>query len=220
MSAIRVLIVEDNEIFGRGLKDWLSRVGDVEVIAAVQTSEDAISIAAETAPEVILMDLQLKDDVGGIETTRRILASQPDARVLVLTMYQDDAHVRDAISAGARGYALKDSGPGNILRAIRAVHQNQFIFDPEVAGFVVAAAAMSEPQRAFTTLTDREYQILDRLARGYDTAQIARNMHIDPKTVQNNVSSILKKLGARDRAQAVVMAKDAGMAPRWSGPLA
>jgi DNA-binding NarL/FixJ family response regulator len=129
-------------------------------------------------------------------------------------MYSDDAHLRDAIRAGARGYLLKDADPDAIVRAILAVHQGQLIFDPGIAGHVLAATATPESARAFPSLTEREYEILDRIARGLRNDAIAARMGISLKTVQNNVSSILLKLGATDRAQAVALARDAGLGNR------
>jgi DNA-binding NarL/FixJ family response regulator len=134
--------------------------------------------------------------------------------VLVLTMHSDDAHLRHALQAGARGYLLKDAEPDAIIRAILAVNEGQAIFDQGIAARVIAATGTQEPERPFPVLTDREYEILDRLARGLRNDAISARMGISIKTVQNNVSTILLKLGAADRAQAVAIARDAGMGRR------
>jgi DNA-binding NarL/FixJ family response regulator len=210
MSPVRVLVVDDHIIFREGLRALLSRIDSIDVVAEAGTTKGAITAAADSHPDVILMDLHLPDG-GGIEATAAILANQPDIAVLVLTMHSDDRHLRDAIRAGARGYLLKDADPDSIIRAVRAVHQRQLIFDPGIAAHVLTAAATPESSRAFPSLTDREYQILDRLARGLRNEAIAARMGISLKTVQNNVSSILLKLGAVDRAQAVALARDEGL---------
>ena len=134
--------------------------------------------------------------------------------MLVLTMHSDDAHLRHALHAGARGYLLKDAEPDSIIRAIVAVNEGQAIFDRGIAPRVIAATGTPRLERPFPVLTDREYEILDRLARGLRNDAISARMGISMKTVQNNVSTILLKLGAADRAQAVALARDAGMGRR------
>lgn len=207
MSELRVLVVDDHVVFREGLRALLSRIDSIEVVSEAGSTQEAITRAAESEPDVVLMDLHLPGG-GGVEAIAGILATRPDTAVLVLTMHSDDRHLREAIQAGARGYLLKDSAPEGIVRAILAVHQGQLIFDPGIATHVLTAAGTQEGARAFPTLTDREYAILDRLARGLQNEAIAARMGISLKTVQNNVSSILLKLGARDRAQAVAMARD------------
>jgi len=158
----------------------------------------------------VLMDLHLPGG-GGELATRTIAGANPEVAVLVLTMHSDDAHLRYALHAGARGYLLKDADPDAIIRAIVAVSEGQAIFDPGIAAQVIAATGAPQTERPFPVLTEREHEILDRLARGLANDAIAARMGISIKTVQNNVSTILLKLGATDRAQAVAMARDAGM---------
>jgi DNA-binding NarL/FixJ family response regulator len=213
MTPIRILIVDDHIVFREGLRALLSRVDTIEIVAEAADTQEAITTAVESAPDVILMDLHLPGG-GGVEATARILADQPGIAVLVLSMHSDDAHLREAIGAGARGYLLKDAAPDAIVRAILAVHQGQVIFDPGIARHVLAATATPESARAFPSLTEREYEILDRIGRGLRNDAIAARMGISVKTVQNNVSSILLKLGATDRAQAVALARDAGLGKR------
>jgi DNA-binding NarL/FixJ family response regulator len=159
------------------------------------------------------MDLNLPGGGGEVATTE-ILAAHPEVAVLVLTMHSDDAHLRHALNAGARGYLLKDAEPNAIVRAVLAVNEGQAIFDRGIAAQVIAATGTLQADRPFPVLTDREFEILDRLARGLRNDAISARMGISMKTVQNNVSSILLKLGAADRAQAVAIARDAGMGRR------
>jgi DNA-binding NarL/FixJ family response regulator len=210
MSNLRILIVDDHIVFREGLRALLSRIEGMDVIAEAGTTDEAITAARESHPDVILMDLNLPDR-GGVEATATILTNQPDIAVLVLTSHFGDKYLRDAVRAGARGYLLKDADPDSIVRAILAVNQGQVIFDPGIASQVLTATATPEEPRAFPTLTDREYEVLDRLARGIRNEAIAARLGISLKTVQNNVSSILLKLDAVDRAQAVAIARDAGL---------
>ena len=169
------------------------------------------------------MDLNLPGGGGEVATTT-ILAAHPEVAVLVLTMHSDDTHLRHALHAGARGYLLKDAEPDAIIRAIVAVNEGQAIFDPGIAARVIAATGTPDAERPFPVLTEREYEILDRLARGLPNNAISARMGISIKTVQNNVSTILLKLGAADRAQAVALARDAEWAavpnPAKPAPLA
>ena len=213
MTVTTVLIVDDHLVFREGLRALLARVDAIEVIGEAATTDDAISTAAQLRPDVVLMDLNLPGP-GGVEATATIPADRPDAAILALTMHADDAHLRAALRAGARGYLLKDAEPDAIVRAILAVNEGQAIFDPGIANQVLTAAAAQDGDRPFPGLTEREFEILDRLARGLRNDAIASRLGINVKTVQNNVSSILLKLHATDRAQAVAIARDAGLGQR------
>jgi DNA-binding NarL/FixJ family response regulator len=200
-------------VFREGLRALLGRVDDIEIVGEAANTHEAVEVTEAVRPDVVLMDLNLPGD-GGEAATTTILATHPEVAVLVLTMHSDDAHLRHALQAGARGYLLKDAEPDAIIRAIVAVKEGQAIFDPGIAAQVIAATRTSDVERPFPILTDREYEILDRLARGLRNDAISARMGISIKTVQNNVSTILLKLGAPDRAQAVVIARDAGMGRR------
>ena len=195
LMPIRTLVVDDHIVFREGIRSFLSRVDEIEVVAEAATAEQAVAKAAEYAPDVILMDLHLPD-ASGTEATAEILSQQPATIVLVLSMHADDKHVRDALLAGARGYLLKDADPDAIARGIVAVHQGQLIFDPGIAQQVLGAATRAGPERPFPSLTDRECEILDRIARGLRNDAIAERMGIALKTVQNHVSTIFLKIGA------------------------
>lgn len=206
---IAVVVVDDHAVFRDGLRALLERVDTMRVVGEAGTTDDAVSVTNETLPDVVLMDLHLPG-AGGADASRRILEARPTIAVLALTMHSDDAHLRSALAAGARGYLLKDAAPDAIVHAIVAVHDGQMVIDGDVTDRLLSASMSSVP-RAFPALTDREYAMLDRLARGLRNDAIAERMGISMKTVQNNVSAILLKLGARDRAQAVAIARDAGL---------
>jgi DNA-binding NarL/FixJ family response regulator len=213
VTPIRLVVVDDHTVFREGLRALLSRIDDIEIVGEAATTQEAIEVAEAVRPDVVLMDLNLPGDGGEVATTA-IITSYPEIAVLVLTMHADDAHLRHALHAGARGYLLKDAEPDAIIRAIVAVNEGQAIFDPGIAARVIAASGTADAERPFPVLTDREYEILDRLARGLRNDAISARMGISIKTVQNNVSTILLKLGAADRAQAVALARDAGMGHR------
>lgn len=200
-------------VFREGLRALLGRVDEIDIIGEAATTQEAIEVTENLRPDVVLMDLHLPGGGGEVATTT-ILTAHPEVAVLVLTMHSDDAHLRHALNAGARGYLLKDAEPDAIIRAIVAVSEGQAIFDPGIAARVIAATGAPQAERPFPVLTEREHEILDRLARGLRNDAIAARMGISIKTVQNNVSTILLKLGATDRAQAVALARDAGMGQR------
>jgi DNA-binding NarL/FixJ family response regulator len=208
VTPIRVVVVDDHIVFREGLRALLGRVDEIEIVGEAATTQEAIDVTEGVQPDVVLMDLNLPGNGGEVATTT-ILAAHPEMAVLVLTMHSDDAHLRHALNAGARGYLLKDAEPDTIIRAIAAVREGQAIFD--IASRVIAATGTPRTERPFPILTEREYEILDRLARGLRNDAISARMGISIKTVQNNVSTILLKLGAADRAQAVALARDAGM---------
>jgi DNA-binding NarL/FixJ family response regulator len=210
VTPIRVVVVDDHIVFREGLRALLARIDEVEIIGEAATTQEAIEVTEELRPDVVLMDLHLPGG-GGELATRSIAGANPEVAVLVLTMHSDDAHLRHALHAGARGYLLKDADPDAIIRAIVAVSEGQAIFDPGIAARVIAATGAPQTERPFPVLTEREHEILDRLARGLRNDAIAARMGISIKTVQNNVSTILIKLGATDRAQVVAMARDAGL---------
>jgi DNA-binding NarL/FixJ family response regulator len=213
VTPIRVVVVDDHMVFREGLRALIGRVEDIEIVGEAAATQEAIEVTEAVRPDVVMMDLHLPGGGGEVATTT-ILAAHPEMAVLVLTMHSDDAHLRHALKAGARGYLLKDAEPDAIIRAIVAVSEGQAIFDRGIAAQVIAATSAPHAERPFPVLTEREYEILYRLAHGLRNDAISARMGISIKTVQNNVSTILLKLGATDRAQAVALARDAGMGRR------
>jgi DNA-binding NarL/FixJ family response regulator len=196
---IRVLVVDDHPIVRQGLASLLSTVDDMSVVGEAGDGETAVRRAVEHAPDVVLMDLNLPG-VPGLEATRRIVAAVPDAAVLVLTMVDDDGTVLAAMRVGARGYLLKGAGQEQLVGAIRTVAAGGAVFGPGVARSVLArTGAARDPAAA---LTEREAEILALIADGRSNPEIARQLAVSLKTVQNHVSRILTKLQVRDRTQA------------------
>jgi DNA-binding NarL/FixJ family response regulator len=210
-EAIRVLITDDHPVFRQGLHGLLEALG-VDVVAEAESGPEAVRLAAELQPDVVVMDLHMPGG-NGIEATRTITRTSPRIGVLVLTMFRDDDSVFAAMRAGARGYLLKESGAEEIARAVRAVAAGEAIYGPEIARRVLTYFAdMPDPkQTAFPELTDREREVLELIAQGRNNQEIAGVLFLSPKTVRNHVSNIFMKLHVADRAQAIVIAREAGL---------
>ncbi|MBA9004254.1 MULTISPECIES: response regulator transcription factor [Thermomonospora] len=210
-EAIRVLITDDHPVFRQGLQNLLEALG-IEVVGQAESGPDAVRLAAELQPDVVVMDLHMPGG-NGIEATRTITRTSPRIGVLVLTMFRDDDSVFAAMRAGARGYLLKESGAEEIARAVRAVAAGEAIYGPEIARRVLTYFAdMPDPkQTAFPELTDREREVLQLIAQGRSNSDIAQTLFLSPKTVRNHVSNIFMKLHVADRAQAIVLAREAGL---------
>lgn len=212
MEPLRVLIADDHPLFRHGICEFLNLASDIQPIGEAASGEEAITQAEALQPDVILMDVKMPG-INGIEATRRILHDSPHIRILVVTMFEDDSSVFAAMRAGARGYILKDTEKENILRAIRAVGSGEAIFSPTIATRLIdyfATQFHSLPKEIFPSLTEREREILQLIARGQSNADIARELVLSPKTVYNYVSNILSKLQVADRAQAIIRAREAG----------
>jgi DNA-binding NarL/FixJ family response regulator len=213
MEPIRLLIADDHPHFRDGLRDLLVSDTDLEVVGEAGDGEEAISLAADLQPDVILMDLGIPG-VGGIEATRRILRTSPHIAILVISMFEDEDSVFAALQAGARGYLLKGALKAEILRSIRAVVSGEAIFGPAIARRLMqyfAAPRPSAPPDAFPELTEREHEILELIARHETNPEIAKRLYLSPKTVRNHVSNIFTKLQVADRAQAIIRAREAGL---------
>jgi DNA-binding NarL/FixJ family response regulator len=213
MDSLTVLIVDDHELFRDGVRALLSAQPDMECVGEATTGDEAVRRASELQPDVILMDVQMPG-MSGVEATRQIIGSSPQIRVLVVTMFEDDALVFAAMRAGARGYLLKGARHEDMVRAIRAVGNGDAIFSPAIASKLVEYFAALQPGRSaqvFPELSSREREILALLAKGHKNAEIAEHLVISPKSVRNYVSNIISKLQVADRAQAILRAKDAGL---------
>ncbi len=214
MEPLRVLIADDHPLFRKGMRALLTATAGTEVIGEATTGQEAIELAAALQPDVILMDLQMPG-INGIEATRQILHTSPHIRILVVTLFEDDASIFSALRAGARGYILKDAKEEEMLRAIRAVGSGEAIFSPAIATRLMdffAAPRPAVPKEIFPTLTEREREILQMIARGRTNNDIAKELALSSKTVGNYVSNIFSKLQVADRAHAIIRARDAGLA--------
>jgi DNA-binding NarL/FixJ family response regulator len=210
-TGLRVVIVDDHPVFRQGLRTLLEDLG-VDVVAEESDGAAGVEAALAHRPDVVLMDLQMPG-VSGVEATRRLTAALPDAKVLVLTMVDDDQAVFAAVQAGALGYLLKGAGQDEISRALAAVATGQGVYGPEVARrlrsfFTTAGARSATP---FPTLSDREREVLALVAEGASNGDIARRLFLSDKTVRNYVSSIFTKLDVDTRAAAIVVAREAGL---------
>ena len=213
MEPLRVLIADDHPLFRHGIREFLNLAAEIQVVGEATSGQEAITQAEALQPDVILMDVNMPG-VNGIEATRRILHDSPHIRILVVTMFEDDGTVFAAMRAGGRGYILKDAEKENILRAIQAVANGEAIFSPTIATRLIdffATQASTLPKEIFPSLTEREREILQLIARGRANADIARELSLSSKTVYNYVSNILSKLQVADRAQAIIRAREAGL---------
>ncbi|MDQ5852124.1 MAG: response regulator transcription factor [Chloroflexota bacterium] len=210
---IRVLIADDHPLFRSGMRALLTADPDTEVVGEATTGEEAVALAERLQPDVVLMDLKMPG-TGGIEATRHILRTSPSARILVVTMFEDDHSVFTAIRTGARGYVLKGANPDEVLRAIRVVAGGEAIFSPSVATRLIeffGNLQVGALPQAFPELTEREREILALIAQGSSNAEIARHLSLSTKTIANHVSNIFSKLQVADRAQAMLRARAAGL---------
>lgn len=205
---IRVIICDDQAIVRDGLEMLLKLEKDIEVVGVAQDGVEAIEQAAAKSPDLMLMDLKMPG-MTGVEATRRILAKNPEIKVLVLTTYDDDAWVFDAIRAGATGYLLKDTPRNQVVEAIRGTVEGKAYLDPNVTGKVIEQTASQQvqpPSKITEKLTEREEDVLRLMARGLTNSEIANQIHLSEGTVRNHVSAIFAKLDVSDRTQAVIIA--------------
>jgi DNA-binding NarL/FixJ family response regulator len=216
---IRVLICDDQAVVRDGLEAILSTDDDIEVVGVARNGQEAIDLAADRQPDVVLMDLQMPV-LNGAQATERLRRRWPAIKVLVLTTYADDAWVIDAVRAGASGYLLKDTRREHLIAAIKGTAAGKSFVDPAVAGTLLAqiAAPAPPPAPAAEELTERELSVLKLICRGYSNPEIAQQLHLAGGTVRNYVSSILQKLGVEDRTQAAVTAYQRGLVKRTERP--
>ena len=212
MDKLTVLIADDHPVFRKGLRALLMALPNTELVGEVTSGEEAVRLAEQLQPDVVLMDLRMPGG-GGLEAIRRIVTTSPHIRILVVTMFEDDDSVFAAMRAGARGYVLKDMDDEDIGRAIVAVGNGDAIFSPAIASRMMSffAARPALPAALFPDLTESERNVLRLMAQGVNNEAIAQQLGFSPKTVRNYVSNIFSKLQVADRAQAIVKAREAGL---------
>jgi DNA-binding NarL/FixJ family response regulator len=215
-ETIRILLVDDQRLMREGLRILLELEPDLEIVGEADNGEAALKAYAELQPDVVLMDVRMPG-MDGVEATWRLHERWPDARVVILTTFDDDEYVFEGLRAGAMGYLLKDVSGSDLAEAVRTVAAGGALIQPSVARKVVAEfARVAPPARAADAgladpLSDREVEILELLARGFTNREIAARLSLAEGTVKNYVTSILGKLGARDRTWAAIRARELGL---------
>ena len=214
LGDVRVLVVDDHDLFRTGLLNLLRENG-VHVVGEAENGHMALRLVRELAPDVVVMDLNMPG-MSGIEATRQIASAAPLTRVLVLSISESDGDVMEAVMAGACGYLVKDSSIQQLIAGIRAAADGESLISPQIAAKVLQALRATTPAgegaaRIRSDLSDRELEVLKLIANGKDNAEIARDLHISPKTVKNHISNILMKLQIENRIQAAVYAVRSGI---------
>jgi DNA-binding NarL/FixJ family response regulator len=200
----RVLLVDDHAMVRTGIATLLGVTDDLEVVGQASDGEEAVSVAAETRPDVVLMDLSMPG-VDGVEATRRILADQPAVRIVVLTSFSDRVRVGDALAAGAVGYQLKDCEPADLLTAVRSAAAGHVPIDPRVAGVLLPEAKGGRPE---DLVSPREIEVLQLVAEGMANKQIGRRLGISERTVKAHLGRVFRQIGVADRTSAAMWARD------------
>jgi DNA-binding NarL/FixJ family response regulator len=209
---LRVLLVDDQDLVRAGFRVILGLEEDIEVVGEAGDGLAAVDLAVALAPDVVLMDIQMPG-IDGLEATRRVLAAG-DTRVLILTTFDSEDYLFEALRAGASGFLLKNASPEDLVEAVRIVARGDALLSPEVTRRVIArfsTPAPPTPAHRPPELTDREFEVLVQLARGASNAEIAKQLYLGETTVKTHVSRVLTKLGLRDRTHAVVFAYENGI---------
>jgi DNA-binding NarL/FixJ family response regulator len=210
---VRVLLVDDQSMVRAGLRMLLTKEPDIEVVAEAENGLEAVERAARLRPDVVLMDIRMPV-LNGVEATRRILAADELARVLILTTFDLDEYVYEALRAGASGFVLKDDPPEQLIAAVRTVAAGEALLSPTVTRRVIAQFTRVQrqpPPKAVDTLTTRERDVFRLIARGLSNAEIGHELFISDTTVKTHITRLLQKLDLRDRAQAIVLAYQTGL---------
>ncbi len=211
--SIRVLVADDQSMVRAGFRMLLSGEEDIEVVAEASNGLDAVDKAARFHPTVVLMDIRMPE-LDGLEATRRILAADNGARILILTTFDLDEYVYEALTAGASGFVLKDDPPEQLIAAIRTVAAGDALLSPTITKRVIKQFARIQrptPPKGFDDLTTREQEVFQLIANGLSNTEIAQELYISDTTVKTHVTHILQKLNLRDRVQAVVLAYRTGL---------
>jgi NarL family two-component system response regulator LiaR len=210
MNKIKVLIVDDHAVVRQGLRTFIDLQEDMQVVGEGADGAEAIQLARQLQPDVVLLDLVMPH-MNGVEATSQIIAASPHSRVLILTSFGEDDKVFPAIRAGAQGYLLKDIHPNDLVQAVREAYQGKVQLHPDLARKLMSAVAAAsppptQPAPGLDQLTKREREVLKLIAEGLNNHEIAESLIISEKTVKTHVSSILSKLGLEDRTQAAIWA--------------
>jgi DNA-binding NarL/FixJ family response regulator len=211
--SIAVLVVDDQSMVRAGFRMLLAGEPDIEVVAEASNGREAVEKAARFKPTVVLMDIRMPE-LDGLQASREILASNPGARILILTTFDLDEYIYEALSAGASGFVLKDDPPEHLIAAIRTVAAGDALLSPSITHRVISQFARLRrpaPPKELEELTAREMEVFRLIARGLSNAEIGERLFITDTTVKTHVTHVLQKLNLRDRVQAVVLAYQAGV---------
>jgi DNA-binding NarL/FixJ family response regulator len=211
--SIRVLVADDQSMVRAGFRMLLGGEEDIDVVAEANNGLEAIDKAARFHPTVVLMDIRMPE-LDGLEATRRILAADNGARILILTTFDLDEYVYEALRAGASGFVLKDDPPEQLIAAVRTVAGGEALLSPAITKRVIKQFTRiphPTPPRELEELTERELDVFRLIARGLSNAEIGQELYISDTTVKTHITHILQKLNVRDRVQAVVLAYEAGL---------
>ena len=213
-TPIRIVMVDDHRIVREGLRAMLHGMDEIEIVGEAEDLSGALAAIEESKPDVVLLDLRLQRS-SGLDACRTIVEQHPDVRVVFLTVYEDEQYVFEALRAGGRGYMLKKASAEDLVRILEAVRQGDVVIDPALGGQIaLRAAAMSAGREwpgAQLGLTQRESEVLTELVKGLDNKAIGRELYISEDTVKSHVKAILRKLGVKDRSQAVALALRQGL---------
>ena len=212
MEKIRVLLADDHDIFRKGLREIIDQQSDMTVVGEARDGVEAVNKAEELAPDAILMDLKMPR-LDGLGAAHLITERDPEARIIILTMYLGEEYVSEAIKAGVRGYILKDAGVEKLLEAIRAVHRGEVRIDPDMISKALMRLCQEaeNPQERIISLTKREKEILSLVIKGATNREIAEGLLVSEQTVRNRLSGIFRKLGVKNRTEAAVCAVRDGL---------
>jgi DNA-binding NarL/FixJ family response regulator len=211
--SVRVLVADDQSLVRAGFRMLLAGEQDIDVVAEASNGVEAVDKAARFQPTVILMDIRMPE-LDGLEATRRILADDDAARILILTTFDLDEYVYEALSAGASGFVLKDDPPEQLIAAIRTVAAGDALLSPSITKRVIkefARMPRTPPPKELDELTAREHEIVRLIARGLSNIEIGQELYISDTTVKTHITHILQKLNLRDRVQVVVLAHQTGL---------
>ncbi|HEX2728425.1 MAG TPA: response regulator transcription factor [Rubrobacteraceae bacterium] len=210
MEKIRILVVDDHPMLREGLVAVLETQEDFEVVGEASEGAEAVRLAGELLPDVILLDLEMPG-TDGVAALERLRDTGSEVRTIVFTAYDTDERILSSLRAGARGYLLKGASRGEIFTAIRTVHDGGTLLQSDVTNKLLASMSRDERRQAFEPLTPRELEVLALLARGHKNAEIAGQLFITERTVKFHVSSLMRKLGAENRTEAVSIAAQRGL---------
>ena len=213
MAPFRILLADDHRMFRQGLRELIERKTQFEIVGEASTGHEALAEVARLRPDITLLDIQMPG-LDGVAVARQLAQRHPDVKIVMLTMYQQDQHLLEAIKAGARGYLLKDADADELLAVLERVARGDAALDPALTGRVFEALRRGDiGQSGADALTEREREIVQLLVAGHDNRTIATRLHLSEKTVANRLSEIFQKLGVSNRTQAAMVAVQRGLVP-------